>query len=90
MASDSIKLYSLVYAGLVGLAALNYVLFEGGLDLAYDISFVGTMVIAVLKTVLVVAFFMHLKWENRSLTYLMTLALALPLLLMSAATYSIT
>ncbi|WP_058366437.1 cytochrome C oxidase subunit IV family protein [Haloparvum sedimenti] len=90
MASDSIKLYSLVYAGLVGLAALNYVLFEGGLDLAYDISFVGTMVIAVLKTALVVAFFMHLKWENRSLTYLMVLALVLTLLLMSAATYSIT
>lgn len=90
MASDSIKLYSLVYAGLVGLALLNYVLFEGGLDLAYDISFAGTMVIAVLKTLLVVAFFMHLKWENRSLTYLMVLALALTMLLMSAATYSIT
>jgi cytochrome c oxidase subunit 4 len=46
-------------------------------------------VIATVKTLLIVAYFQHLKWENRSLTYLMGLALALTMLLMAAATYSI-
>lgn len=45
--------------------------------------------IATVKTLLIVAYFQHLRWENRSLTYVMSLALALTMLLMAAATYSI-
>jgi len=37
-------------------------------------------VIATVKTLLIVAYFQHLRWENRSLTYVMSLALALTML----------
>jgi len=47
------------------------------------------MVISVVKTGFIVAYFQHLRWENRSLTYLMGLAFALTMLLMAAAAYSI-
>lgn len=89
MASDSLKLYGAIYAGLLVLAFLNWAFFETGSLFTYEQALVGALVIAVLKTVLIVAYFMHLRSENRSLTYLMGLALALALLLMAAATYSI-
>jgi len=89
MATDSLKFYGAIYVALMVLAALNYVLFESGLGFAYEVAFAGTMVIAGAKTLLVTGYFMHLRSENRSLTYLMGLALALTLLLMAAASFSI-
>jgi cytochrome c oxidase subunit 4 len=90
MSSDSVKLYSAIYIGLLLAAALNFVLFEVEVfGFTYRQAFAGTMVISVVKTVLIVAYFQHLRWENRSLTYVMALALALTMLLMAAATYSI-
>ncbi|EMA68645.1 hypothetical protein C461_03412 [Halorubrum aidingense JCM 13560] len=90
MSSDSVKLYSAIYIGLLLAAALNFVLFEVELfGFTYRQAFAGTMVISVVKTGLIVAYFQHLRWENRSLTYVMALALALTMLLMAAATYSI-
>lgn len=89
MATDSIKFYTGIYVALMVLATLNYVLFESGLEFAYEIAFAGTMVIAAAKTLLVVGYFQHLRWENKSLSYLMALALALTMLLMAAASYSI-
>lgn len=90
MASDSVKLYTAIYVALVVLAFLNFVFFEFGDFFTYRQAFAGTMIVGMVKTVLIVAYFQHLRWENRSLTYLMTLALALVFLLMAAATYSIT
>lgn len=89
MATDSIKFYTGIYVALMALATLNYVLFESGLDFAYSVAFGGTMVIAVAKTLLVMGYFQHLRWENKSLSYLMALGFALTLLLMAAASYSI-
>ncbi|MUW14435.1 hypothetical protein GJ633_06965 [Halorubrum sp. CBA1125] len=90
MSSDSLKLYSAIYVALLIAAGLNFVLFESAfLDFTYSQAVAGTLVIATVKTLLIVAYFQHLKWERRSLTYLMALALALTLLLMAAATYSI-
>ncbi|MFW5917459.1 MAG: cytochrome C oxidase subunit IV family protein [Halorubrum sp.] len=90
MSSDSVKLYTAIYVALLVAAALNFVLFEADfLDFTYAQALGGTMVIATVKTVLIVGYFQHLRWENRSLTYVMSLALALALLLMAAATYSI-
>ncbi|MFW6316964.1 MAG: cytochrome C oxidase subunit IV family protein [Halorubrum sp.] len=90
MSDDSLKLYTAIYVALLIAAGMNYVLFEAEfLSFSYAQAFAGTMVIAAVKTVLIVAYFQHLRWENRSLTYVMTLALALTMLLMAAATYSI-
>ncbi|WP_435073423.1 cytochrome C oxidase subunit IV family protein [Halorubrum sp. HHNYT27] len=90
MSEDSLKLYTAIYVALLVAATLNFVLFEAEfLNFTYAQAFGGTMVLATIKTVLIVAYFQHLRWENRSLTYIMALALALTMLLMAAATYSI-
>lgn len=90
--SGSLRLYTAIYVALVSLAASKYVLFHppGGIELSYWESFGGVMLAAVFKTLLIVFYYQHLKYENRSLTWLMTLSLALVLLLMAAASYSIT
>ncbi|TKX86927.1 hypothetical protein EXE43_05715 [Halorubrum sp. SS5] len=90
MAHDSVKLYSAIYVALLVAATLNFALFETSfIEFSYTMAIAGTLVIATVKTLLIVAYFQHLRWENRSLTYLMGLALALTMLLMAAATYSI-
>ncbi|WP_049982535.1 cytochrome C oxidase subunit IV family protein [Halorubrum sp. BV1] len=90
MSSDSLKLYSAIYVALLVAATLNFILFEADfLAFTYAQAVGGTLVIATVKTLLIVAYFQHLRWENRSLTYVMALALALTMLLMAAATYSI-
>jgi cytochrome c oxidase subunit 4 len=90
MAHDSVKLYSAIYVALLVAATLNFALFETSfIEFTYTQAIVGTLAIATVKTLLIVAYFQHLRWENRSLTYLMGLALALTMLLMAAATYSI-
>jgi cytochrome c oxidase subunit 4 len=90
MAHDSVKLYSAIYVALLVAATLNFALFETSfIEFTYVQAIAGTLLIATVKTLLIVAYFMHLRWENRSLTYVMGLALALTMLLMAAATYSI-
>ncbi len=89
MASDSVKLYAAIYVALLVLAASKFVFFEFDQFFTYGQAFTGTMVAAVIKSVLIVGYFQHLRWENRSLTYVMLLALGLAMLLMAAATYSI-
>ena len=89
MASDSVKLYALIYVALVGLAASKFVFFHFEY-FGYWQAFAATMVAASMKTALIVGYYQHLRWENRSLTALMVQALALALLLMMAASYSIT
>jgi cytochrome c oxidase subunit 4 len=90
MSEDSLKLYTAIYIALLAAATLNFLLFESTfVSFTYAQAFGGTMVIAAVKTLLIVAYFQHLRWENRSLTYVMALALALTMLLMAAATYSI-
>ena len=90
MAHDSVKLYSAIYVALLVAATLNFLLFESSfVEFTYMQAVAGTLVIATVKTLLIVTYFQHLRWENRSLTYLMGIALALTMLLMAAATYSI-
>lgn len=89
MASDSIRFYALVYVALVALAASKFVFFHYEF-FSYWQAFGATLTAASLKTGLIVGYYQHLRWENRSLTGLMGLALALALLLMAAASYSIT
>ena len=89
MASDSVKLYAAIYVALLVLAASKFIFFEFDQFFTYEQAFAGTMIAAAIKSVLIVGYFQHLRWENRSLTYVMTLALALAMLLMAAATYSI-
>lgn len=87
MASDSIRFYGLIYVALIALATLK-VIFERTFD--YWIAVGGIMVLATMKTLLIVGYYQHLRWERRSLSGLMALALVLFLLLMVAASFSVT
>lgn len=88
MASDSLKLYGAIYVALIVLAGSKWLVFNIP-SFGYWDAFAAVMVAAALKTMLIVGYFQHLRWENRSLTGLMGVALALVLLLMAAASYSI-
>lgn len=87
MASDSIRFYGAIYVALVVLATLKVVV-ERTLD--YWMAVGAILVFASIKTLLIVGYFQHLRWERRSLTGLMALALALFVLLMVAASFSVT
>lgn len=98
MATDSIKLYTGIYVALLALAASKYIFFHIDQVIFFaDMAWWGyweamgaTLISAVLKTALIVGYFQHLRWEPRSLTGLMVSSVALVMLLMAAATYSIT
>ncbi len=87
MASDSIRFYALIYVALIALATLK-VVFERTFD--YWIAVGGILVLATMKTLLIVGYYQHLRWERRSLSGVMALALVLFLLLMVAASFSVT
>jgi cytochrome c oxidase subunit 4 len=89
MATDSIKLYGVIYVALMILAASKWILFHNPY-MGYWDAVLATLGLALTKSFLIVSYFQHLKWENRSLSYLVVLTLGLVMLLMSAATYSIT
>ncbi|MEF8807936.1 cytochrome C oxidase subunit IV family protein [Natronomonas sp.] len=91
MASDSVKLYAAIYVALIALAASKYLFFHppGGIEISYWQSLGLTMGAAVAKTSLIVGYYQHLRWESRSLSWLMGLSLGLVLLLMAAASYSV-
>jgi cytochrome c oxidase subunit 4 len=83
----STKLYTAIYAVLF-VSATVQVLVEFA-DLAYWTAFGLIMVLSAAKALLVVAYFQHLRWEPRSLTYLVGIGLAAALALTLAASYSI-
>jgi cytochrome c oxidase subunit 4 len=87
MATDSLRFYGLIYVALLVAATLK-VAFER--TLGYWVAVGGILVLASIKTLLIVGYFQHLKWERRSLSGLMALALALFVLLMVAASFSVT
>ncbi len=89
MATDSLKLYTGIYVALLALAASKWLFFNIPF-FGYWEAFAGTMLSAILKTGLIVGYYQHLRSENRSLTWLMLLSLALVMLLMAAASFSIT
>jgi cytochrome c oxidase subunit 4 len=83
----SAKLYTIIYAVLFVSATVQVLVEFAGL--AYWTAFGLIMVLSAIKALLVVAYFQHLRWEPRSLTYLLGIGLAAALALTLAASYSI-
>lgn len=83
----STKLYTVIYVVLFVSATVQVLVEFAGLD--YWLAFGLIMVLSAVKALLVVAYFQHLRWEPRSLTYLMGIGLAAALALTLAASYSI-
>jgi cytochrome c oxidase subunit 4 len=83
----STKLYTAIFAFLFVSATVQVLVEFAGL--AYWTAFGVIMVLSVVKAVLVAAYFQHLRFEPRSLTYLMGIGLAAALALALLASYSI-
>lgn len=87
----NLRFYTVVYVALMALATLKVAFFEAekfGL-ISYNAAFGLTVVAAMIKTGMIAGYFQHLKWEPRSITYLVLMALFGVLLLSFAATFSI-
>jgi cytochrome c oxidase subunit 4 len=83
----STKLYSVIFVVLFVSATVQVLVEFAGL--AYWTAFALIMVLSAIKAVIVAAYFQHLRWEPRSLTYLVGIGLAAALALTLAASYSI-
>jgi cytochrome c oxidase subunit 4 len=83
----STKLYTAIYAVLFVSATVQVLVEFAGL--AYWTAFAVIIALSVGKAVLVAAYFQHLRFEPRSLTYLVGIGLAAALALTLAASYSI-
>ncbi|WP_049907636.1 cytochrome C oxidase subunit IV family protein [Haloferax elongans] len=83
----STKFYTAIYVVLFVSATVQVLVEFAGL--AYWTAFGIIMVLSAAKAVLVAAYFQHLRWEPRSLTYLVGIGLVAALALTVAASYSL-
>lgn len=84
-----VRLYTIIYVLLLVLGTGKFVFFELDQYFTYSMQFVGTLILAAIKTALIVAFYQHLIDEPRSISYMVGIALFMVLLLTIAAGYSI-
>jgi cytochrome c oxidase subunit 4 len=83
-----LKLYTAIYVVLF-VSATVQVLVEQA-DMAYYTALWIIIALSFAKAIVVAAYYQHLRWEPRSVTYLMLVGLFAALALTVAATYSIT
>jgi cytochrome c oxidase subunit 4 len=84
------KLYTAIYVVLFVLASVQVVLEEFLSGDVYWYVFAGIMVLSLVKAVFVAVYYQHLRWEPRSVTYLIATGLLAAIVLTVAAAYSIT
>ena len=87
----STKLYAAIYVVLFAFATLQVAVEElGFLGEAYWVAFGAIIVLSFLKALVVAGYYQHLRYEPRSLSYLILTGLLAALALTVAASYSIT
>lgn len=84
----NVRLYAVVYVALLVLAFSKWAFFE--FLPSYEMALGLTMVTAAIKTLLIVGYYQHLRYEPRVLSVLMFTALIGVLILGAAASFSIT
>lgn len=86
----STKTYAAIFAVLTVSSTTQAALeFAGYVQNAYWMAFAAILVLSTFKALLVAGYFQHLRFEPRSLSYLMATGLAAALALTLAASYSI-
>ena len=84
------KLYTAIYVVLFALATVQALVESAGwLEEAYWAAFGAIIVLSFVKAAVVAGYYQHLRWEPRSVTYLMLGGLFVALALTTAAAYSI-
>jgi len=85
-----IKLYGVIYVVLFVLATVQAVVEGvGWLEEYYWLAFAAIMVLSFAKAIFVVAYYQHVRWEPRSISYLIGGGLVIVLALTAGAAYSI-
>ena len=84
------KLYTIIYVVLFVFATAQVAVeFAGLLESVYWTAFGLIMALSLVKAVLVAGYYQHLRFEPRSLTYLILVGVTAALALTFAASYSI-
>ena len=83
----SVKTYTIIYVVLLALGTGKFLFFT--FDFGYAEAMGGTMVLAVIKSLLIAGYYQHLVDEPRSISYVMLLSVFMVFLLVIAAGYSI-
>jgi cytochrome c oxidase subunit 4 len=83
----SLKLYTIIYVVLFVFATAQVLVEFAGLS--YWLAFSLIMVLSFIKALLVAGYYQHLRFEPRSLSYLMAIGLAVVLALTFAASFSV-
>jgi len=84
------KLYAGIYVVLFALATVQALVESvGWLESAYWAAFALIIALSFAKAAVVAAYYMHLRWEPRSVSYLFLGGLFVALALTTAAAYSI-
>ena len=83
-----LKLYTAIYVVLFVSATVQVLVEQAGLE--YGIALAVILVLSFVKAAIVAGYYQHLRWEPRSLTYLIGIGLLAALALTVASTYSIT
>jgi cytochrome c oxidase subunit IV len=84
-----VRMYTLIYVVLLVLGTGKFVFFQFPEIFSETVALTGTVILAVIKSVLIAGYYQHLVDEPRSITYMMGIALFMVLLLTIAAGYSI-
>jgi cytochrome c oxidase subunit 4 len=89
---DRAKLYTWIYVVLFVGATVQVAVEYAGLLVpgTYLMAVAAIIVLSVLKAVIVAAYYQHLRWEQRSLSYVMGMGVLAAIALTVAASYSIT
>ncbi|ELY48064.1 cytochrome C oxidase subunit IV family protein [Natronorubrum sulfidifaciens] len=82
-----VRTYSIIYVVLLVLGTAKFVFFEIGISEQAAIG--GTVVLAVIKSLLIAGYYQHLREEPRAISYMMLIAVFMVFLLTVAAGYSI-
>jgi cytochrome c oxidase subunit 4 len=87
----SIKFYGAIYVVLFAFATIQAAveMYTDLLDSAYWLAFAVIIVLSLIKAVYVAGYYQHLRWEPKSLTYLLLTGLLAAVTLTMAASYSI-
>jgi len=83
----SLKTYTIIYVVLFVFATVQVLVEFAGLEYFQAATLI--MVLSFIKAALVAGYYQHLRYEPRSLTYLMAMGLAVVLALSVAATFSV-
>ena len=83
----SVRTYTIIYVVLLVLGTAKFVFFE--VDQLEQIALPATVLLAVIKGLLIAAYYQHLIEEPRAISYMMGIALFMVLLLTIAAGFSI-